>query len=81
MVTVVATDSGTPKMTATRDVVITVTNANDDGTITLSSVQPKVGIDFTATLADEDGGVKDIKWQWALAKIAAGNALSCRGYS
>ena len=37
---------GTPKMTATRDVVITVTNANDDGEVTLSSVQPKVGIDF-----------------------------------
>ena len=57
-------------MTATRDVVITVTNANDDGTITLSSVQPKVGIDFTATLSDPDGGVKDVKWQWALADIS-----------
>ena len=67
MVTVVATDSGTPEMTATRDVVITVTNADDDGTITLSSVQPKVGIDFTATLSDPDGGVKDVKWQWASA--------------
>ena len=64
MVTVVATDSGTPKMTATRDVVITVTNADDMGTLTLSSVQPKVGIDFTATLSDPDGGVKDVKWQW-----------------
>ena len=31
MVTVVATDNGTPKMTATRDVVITVTNADDEG--------------------------------------------------
>ena len=45
--------------------VITVTNADDDGEVTLSSIQPKVGIDFTATLADPDGGVKDVKWQWA----------------
>ena len=72
MVTVVATDAGTStdrsigvdKLTATRDVVITVTNADDGGTVTLSSVQPKVGIDLVATLTDEDGSVKDIKWQW-----------------
>ena len=78
MVTVVATDSGTPKMTATRDVVITVTNADDDGEVTLSSVQPKVGIDFTATLADPDGGVKDVKWQWASADIADISDADCR---
>ena len=72
MVTVVATDSGTPKMTATRDVVITVTNEDDMGTLTLSSVQPKVGIDFTATLTDEDNGVKDVKWQWYDGAITEG---------
>ena len=73
MVTVVATDAGTSddrrigvdKLTATRDVVIAVMNADDGGTITLSSVQPKVGIDLVATLADEDGVVVDsVKWQW-----------------
>ena len=69
MVTVVATDSGTPKLTATRDVVITVTNAEDQGEVALSSVQPKVGFDFTASLTDEDGGVKDVKWQWASADL------------
>ena len=48
-----------------RDVVITVKNVDDPGKITFSSVQPKVGIPFTATLSDEDGGVKgDVKWQW-----------------
>ena len=62
MVTVVATDA--KKLTAMRDVVITVKNADDDGKITFSSVQPKVGIPFTATLFDEDGVVGDIKWQW-----------------
>ena len=64
MVTVVATDSTSPRLTATRDVVITITNADDAGVITLSSVQPKVRIPFTASLTDEDGGVKDVKWQW-----------------
>ena len=78
MVTVVATDAGTSderrigvdKLTATRDVVITVMNADDMGSITLSSVQPKVGIDLVATLADEDGVVVDsVKWQWYNAAI------------
>ena len=39
------------------------------GTITLSSVQPKVGIDLVATLTDGDGGVEDVKWQWYDATI------------
>ena len=72
MVTVVVTDPGMKmdrrlgvgKLTAMRDVAITVTNANDPGEITLSSQQPKVGVDFTADLSDEDGVVGDVKWQW-----------------
>ena len=73
MLTVVATDAGTSderrigvdKLTATRDVVINVLNVDDMGTITLSSVQPKVGIGLVATLDDEDGVVADsVKWQW-----------------
>ena len=67
MVTVVATDSGTPKMTATCGTwsLPSPTKMMMDGTLTLSSVQPKVGIDFTATLIrPEDNGVKDVKWQW-----------------
>ena len=63
-VTVVATDSTSPRLTATRDVVITITNADDGGVITLSSVQPKVRIPFMASLTDEDGGVTNVKWQW-----------------
>ena len=64
MVTVVATDSGTPKMTATRDVVITVTNADETGSVTFSSVQPKVGRHFTASLSDPDGETTGVKWEW-----------------
>ena len=74
MVTVVATDK--KKLTATRDVVITVTNVDDDGTITFSSEQPKVRIDFTATLTDDDGGVKDVKWAWRRA-AGSGDPPDC----
>ena len=73
-VTVVATDKGVAtndvfdeenRMTATRDVVITVTNLDEMGTVTLSSEQPKVGIALTATLKDADGVVADsVKWTW-----------------
>ncbi len=67
MVTVVASDS---KLTAKRDLVITVTNADDPGRITFSSVQPKVRIPFIAELIDEDGVVDgSVKWQWHNATI------------
>ena len=62
MVTVVATDA--KKLTAMRDVVITVTNVNEPGTVTLSSVQPKDGRPFTASLSDPDGDTTDVKWEW-----------------
>ena len=71
MVTVVATDvgvGGNNKMTAERAVVITVMNVDEMGTVTLSSVQPKVGIELTATLEDPDGVVADsVKWTWHAA--------------
>ena len=61
---------GVDKLTATRDVVITVMNADDMGTITLSvGSSPRSGLTWSPTLADEDGGVKDVKWQWYDADI------------
>ena len=63
MVTVVVTDL--KKLTAMRDVTITIMNVSEDGTVTLSSEQPKVGIALTATLEDPDGVVADsVKWTW-----------------
>ena len=62
MVTVVVSDG---KLTAMRDVAITITNVEELGTVTLSSEQPKVGIELTATLEDPDGVVADsVKWTW-----------------
>ena len=63
-VTVKVTDSGVDKMSATRDVMITVTNDNEDGEVTFSSVQPKVGRPITATLNDPDGMTTGVTWQW-----------------
>ena len=41
----------------TRDVEVKVTNVNEDGTVTLSAVQPRVGVPLTASLTDIDGPV------------------------
>ena len=66
-ITVKVTDNGVAnknKMSATRDVLITVTNDNEDGEVTFSSVQPKVVRPFTATLNDPDGMTTGVTWQW-----------------
>ena len=76
MVTVVVTDAGIEgkgKLSAERDVVVTVTNFNEPVTgdttpvVTLSSLVPKVGVPLTATLDDPDGGEKDVEWQWSIS--------------
>ena len=64
MVTVVVTDTGKSKLSAERDMVVTVDNMDEDGTVTLSSLAPKVGVVLTAMLSDPDGGETDVKWQW-----------------
>ena len=37
----------------------------EDGTVTLSAVQPRVGVSLTASLTDIDGPVTGVKWQWS----------------
>ena len=57
---------GTPSQ-ATDDTVtvtITVTDVEEDGTLTLSSVQPQVDTALTATLEDPDGSVTITTWLW-----------------
>ena len=68
-VTVVVTDDGVDtdgknEMTAMREVVIMVTNKEEEGKVTLSSQQPKSGAPLTAMVTDPDGGVTGVKWQW-----------------
>ncbi len=67
MVTVVASDAGVDdknKMTAERAVVVTVKNEEEAGTVSLSSVQPKIGFPLTASVTDLDGGVMGTTWKW-----------------
>ena len=73
-VTVVAKDDR--GKTTTRDVTIKVNNAEDDGSIKLSTLQPQVGVPITASLSDEDGVKGSIQWQWG---VAAGAALDDNG--
>ena len=62
-VTVIATDS--EGNTASRAVTVTVINVNEDGEVTLSTLQPQVGISLTATLTDPDGRISGTTWEWA----------------
>ena len=61
-VTITATD-GNANM-ATRDVKVTVTNAEEDGEVTLSQTRPRVGLAITAGYSDLDGGLASATWQW-----------------
>ena len=45
-------------------VTINVTNVEELGTVTLSSVQPQVGTDLTANLTDPDGEITGVTWKW-----------------
>ena len=66
-VTVVATDAGVNsrnKMTAMREVTIMVTNVEEDGKVSLSAQQPKIGVEVTASVTDIDGGVTGVTWKW-----------------
>ena len=61
-VSVIATDKG--NLTDTIPVTITVTNVDEPGTVTLSSLQPQAGTAITAALDDPDGGVTGDTWKW-----------------
>ena len=61
-ITITATDG--EKASAELDVTVTVTNAEDDGVITLTQRVPQVGRNIVASLSDEDGGTSGVSWQW-----------------
>ena len=48
-----------------QDVTVKVTNVEEDGVVTLSTLQPRVGFPVTATLADPDNiTAGSVSWQW-----------------
>ena len=56
-VTVQASDGGVDT-TATEEVTIEVTNVDEPGTVTLSTLQPQVDVVITATLDDPDDAIE-----------------------
>ncbi len=76
MVTLNATD-GTD--TDTHEVMVTVTNVDEDGTVSLSSMEPLVGTALTASLSDPDGSVTGETWQWAKADAMDGDFADIDG--
>ena len=51
----------------THTVTITVTNVDENGSITFSSDPPTIGTALTATVADPDGGVTGETWEWEIS--------------
>ena len=62
MVTVMAEAGGEMEMV---DVTVTVTNVEEDGTVTLNPMRPSVDMPITASLEDGDNVEGTVVWQWA----------------
>ena len=56
--------SAASRRTGTRAVTVTVTNAEEPGSVTFSHASPQVGVEITATLDDPDGGMRNITWNF-----------------
>ena len=69
-VTVEATDA--VSNTGTKNVKITVTNVDEDGMVTMSQLQPRVGVAITASVTDLDGDVSNVTWQWSRSQTDPG---------
>ena len=65
---ITAIDDGSPPMTGTRAVTVTVTNVDEPGSISAITGTAQVGQELTAgTVTDPDGAVTDITYQWQSA--------------
>ena len=70
-ISIVARDDDAPEGVATFAVTVTVTNEEDDGEVELSQLEPQIGTAVIARLTDEDGNVRNPKWQWQRATATA----------
>ena len=64
-VTVTASDGSNASQDSMQELTIKVVNLEEPGVVTLSTRQPRDGIQLTATHTDPDGAVADLTWQWA----------------
>ena len=68
-ITARVTDQG--GLTDSLPVQISLTDADDPGVVTFSPAKPFIGVPFTATVSDQDGGVTGrIRWRWHRAMNA-----------
>ena len=76
-VKVIATDpSGA---TAKIPVTINVNNVDEPGKVSLTWTKPQVDTEVEASLADPDGAVSSVTWQWAKADAKEGNYADISG--
>ena len=72
--------AGATEKSTTVDVTVEVTNVNEDGSVTLSAAQPRVGVEIRANMpVDPDGGVTDVTWQWSKSDMADGTYTKIKG--
>ena len=64
-VRIAAQPSGDDVQDIRKEVEVTISNREEPGTVTLSTGMISVGGKITATVADPDGDVTNIMWQWA----------------
>ena len=86
-IVVVASDgapgSGTtddPIQMGYKKVVVEVTEVDEAGVITLSSLQPQVGAELTATLADQEASSPaELTWKWERSRSRASGFVPATG--
>ena len=64
---------------ATLDVTIVVTDVDEAGSVSFDSTVPAVGTALTANVADPDGSVSSVTWQWAKSATQAGTYRDISG--
>ena len=62
-------------MLGTRDVTVMVTNVMEVGMVTLSTLQPQIGVALMAEVTDLDGDVTDAKYQWHMGQVDCGGGM------
>ena len=77
VVDVIATDD--QKLTGKTTLTITVTQVDEDGEVSFSSIQPAIGVAITASVSDPDGSITGATWQWSRAATAAGTFTEIDG--
>ena len=56
-----------------QDVAVTIVNVDEPGAVTITpTTRPRVGVELTAALSDEDGAPSGDSWQWARSTSATG---------